>query len=156
MPSSTDCRPVRVGREMDREERGKKGSGLSQSHGDRDTEMEKETRKRDTERERTGKREREQGQGSKSECGGGTEQQKKKTTGRNFGLAKKSHLRFSITNFLHQPNTSSHNRCNSYCGVILNLFLELIHFTFITALREREGCQLCPFANEETEAWEGM
>lgn len=51
MPSSTDCRPVRVGREMDREERGKKGSGLSQSHGDKDTEMEKETRRRDTERD---------------------------------------------------------------------------------------------------------
>lgn len=54
MPSSTDCRPVRVGREIDREERGKKGSGLSQSHGDRDTEMEKETRRRDTEMKRRG------------------------------------------------------------------------------------------------------
>lgn len=51
MPSSTDCRPVRVGREIDREERGKKGSGLSQSHGDRDTETEKETRRRDTDRD---------------------------------------------------------------------------------------------------------
>ena len=114
--------------------------------------------KRSGERERTGERERQQGQGSKSECDGGTEQQRKKTTGRNIGLAKKGHLGFSITNFLHQPNRSSHNRCNSYCGlgIILNLFLELIHFTFITALREREGCQLCPFADEETEAWEGM
>lgn len=65
MPSSTDCRPVRVGREIDREERGKKGSGLSWGHGDRhrDGERDKEERYRDEE-ERVERTDWEEGEGT--------------------------------------------------------------------------------------------
>lgn len=40
-------------------------------------------------------------------------------------------------------------------GVTLKLFHELVHFTFITALRERDS-NYAHLTDEETEAQEGM